>query len=54
MDCYSNVVNMRTELMLAVKERLDSEGIEIAFPRISVYAGEASKPIKVSTIIKEA
>lgn len=50
----SNVVNMKTELMLAVKERLDREGIEIAFPHISVYAGEASKPIKVSTIIKEA
>ncbi len=32
----SNVVNMKTELMLAVKERLDREGIEIAIPHISL------------------
>jgi small-conductance mechanosensitive channel len=49
----SNVVNMKTELMIAVKERFDKEGIEIPFPHISIYAGAASDPIKVSTLTKE-
>jgi len=50
----SNVVNMKTQLMLAVKERFEKEGIEIPFPHISIYAGEASDPIKVKTINKDS
>ncbi|MFA6910437.1 MAG: mechanosensitive ion channel family protein [Candidatus Cloacimonadaceae bacterium] len=49
----ANVVNMKTELMLAVKERFETEGIEIPFPHVSLYAGQASDPIKIQTIIKE-
>lgn len=49
----SNVVNMKTQLMLAVKERFDQEGIEIPFPHISIYAGEASDPIKISNASKD-
>jgi small-conductance mechanosensitive channel len=44
---------MKTELMLAVKERFETEGIEIPFPHVSLYAGQASDPIKIQTIIKE-
>lgn len=49
----SNVIDMKTQLMLAVKERFDKEGIEIPFPHISIYAGEASEPIKIQTTSKE-
>lgn len=49
----SKVIDMKTQLMLAVKERFDKEGIEIPFPRISIYAGEASEPIKIQTTSKE-
>jgi len=49
----ANVISMKTELMLAVKERFDKDGIEIRFPHISVYAGEVSNPIKIETNTKE-
>jgi len=42
-----NVVNMKTALLIAVKERFDQEGIEIPFPHLSLYAGEGSKPLKI-------
>lgn len=45
----SNAVNMKTELIIAVKERFDKEGIEIPFPHVSLYAGEISKPIMVQS-----
>jgi len=44
-----NAIDMKTEMILTVKERFDKEGIEIPFPHISIYAGEASDPIKVQT-----
>jgi small-conductance mechanosensitive channel len=40
---------MKTELIIAVKERFDKEGIEIPFPHVSLYAGEISKPIMVQS-----
>lgn len=49
----SKVIDMKTQLMLAVKERFDKEGIKIPFPHISIYAGEASEPIKIQTTSKE-
>lgn len=45
----SNAVNMKTQMILAVKERFDKEGIEIPFPHLSIYAGEASNPIAIQT-----
>ncbi|MCD8480816.1 MAG: mechanosensitive ion channel family protein [Candidatus Cloacimonetes bacterium] len=45
----SNAVSMKTEMILAVKERFDKDGIEIPFPHVSLYAGEASKPIKIQS-----
>jgi small-conductance mechanosensitive channel len=37
--------------MREIKERFDSEGIEIAFPHLTVYAGSDSPPfpVKVSS-----
>lgn len=49
----SNVYNMKTQLILAVKERFDQEGIEIPFPHLSIYAGQASDPIKIQNISKD-
>jgi small-conductance mechanosensitive channel len=44
-----NVINMKTALIIAIKERFDREGIEIPFPHLSLYAGEASEPIKIQS-----
>ena len=33
----SNAVNMKTEMILAVKERFDKEGIEIPYPHLFIY-----------------
>jgi small-conductance mechanosensitive channel len=49
----ANVINMKTQLILAVKERFDKEGIEIPFPHLSIYAGEVSNPFKIEQIRKE-
>jgi small conductance mechanosensitive channel len=35
------------ELRRRIKNTFDNEGIEIPFPHMSVYFGEASKPIDV-------
>jgi small-conductance mechanosensitive channel len=49
----ANVINMKTQLILAVKERFDKEGIEIPFPHLSIYAGEVSNPFKIEQTRKE-
>ena len=38
---------VKNSLLITIKQRFDAEGIEIPFPHISLYAGEASTPIKV-------
>lgn len=43
----SNWVEIRNSILIDVKKAFDREGIEIPFPHVSVYAGEASKPISV-------
>jgi small-conductance mechanosensitive channel len=49
----ANVIDMKTQLILAVKERFDKEGIEIPFPHLSIYAGEVSNPFKIEQTRKE-
>jgi len=44
----SDIINLKKTIMIAIKERFDAEGIEIPFPHISVYSGEASKPFPVN------
>lgn len=48
-----NVFGMKNQLILAIKDRFEEEGIEIPFPHLSIYAGEASEPIKLQHITKE-
>lgn len=41
------------ELRRRIKNRFDREGIEIPFPHLSLYWGEASKPITVAGLARE-
>ncbi|MCB5265023.1 MAG: mechanosensitive ion channel family protein [Candidatus Cloacimonetes bacterium] len=49
----SNVFNMKNELIFAVIDRFNQEGIEIPFPHVSLYSKEASEPIKQQEMTKE-
>ena len=44
----ANYSAVKNSVFVEVKEAFDREGIEIPFPHISVYAGEASKPFQVN------
>jgi len=43
----ANYTAVKNSVFVEIKEAFDREGIEIPFPHVSVYAGEASKPIPV-------
>ncbi len=43
----TNYTAVKNSVFIEVKEAFDHEGIEIPFPHVSIYAGEASKPISV-------
>lgn len=43
----ANYSAVKNSVFIGIKEAFDREGIEIPFPHVSVYAGEASKPITV-------
>ena len=45
-----DVRDMRSDMLQAVKDRLDREGIEIPFPHTSVYAGSASEPFRIQLV----
>jgi len=47
-------ITLRDQLHMTIKKRFDQEGIEIPFPHISLYAGEASKPFPITMIQPEA
>jgi small-conductance mechanosensitive channel len=42
-----NFLKVRNSVFMEVKEVFDLEGIEIPLPHVSLYAGEASKPIQL-------
>lgn len=46
----TDYVQVKNSIMQRVKERLDAEGVEIPFPHLSIYAGEATKPFPVLTV----
>jgi small conductance mechanosensitive channel len=46
--------NVGRELRRRIKNTFDAKGIEIPFPHISVYTGEASKPFAVQVAEKLA
>lgn len=43
----ANYLAVKNSVFIEIKEAFDREGIEIPFPHVSLYAGEASKPIAV-------
>jgi len=43
----ANYSAVKNSVFIEIKEAFDREGIEIPFPHVSIYAGEASKPITV-------
>ncbi len=46
----TDFLNLKNSIMREIKERFDAEGIEIAFPHISVYTGTASEPFPVRVV----
>ena len=40
--------DLKTSLMIRIKETFDANNIEIPFPHLSLYAGEESKPIRIT------
>ena len=43
----ANYVAVKNSVFIEIKEAFEREGIEIPFPHISIYAGEASNPIGI-------
>lgn len=52
----SNFLKLKNSIMQEVKERFDKEGIEIAFPHLTVYAGSETPdfPIRLSRELSKA
>jgi small-conductance mechanosensitive channel len=46
----TDFLKLRNSLQEEIKKKFDQEGIEIPFPHISLYTGEASKPFPVSIV----
>jgi len=44
---------LKNTIQEEIKKRFDEEGIEIPFPHVSFYTGEASKPLPIELIKKE-
>lgn len=44
---------LRDQLHLSIKKRFDEEGVEIPFPHVSLYTGEASKPFPITMVPPE-
>lgn len=45
-----NFLVLKNEMYQQIKQAFDANGIEIPFPHMSLYSGEASKPIPVSVV----
>ncbi len=47
------VLDGRSSMMVAIKQTLDRDGIEIPFPHTSIYAGSHSEPFRVQLLAPE-
>jgi small-conductance mechanosensitive channel len=47
-------INVKNQMYEQVKKRFDNEGVEIPFPHLSLYKGEATAPIPIQLIEPEA
>lgn len=43
----SKYLDLKNSIMLQIKKRFDDEGIEIAFPHLTVYAGSETEPFPI-------
>lgn len=48
----SNFRNVRNNIMPAIKERFDKEGIEIPFPHVTLYTGAECEPFPMRSVDK--
>ncbi len=48
----ANFIKVKNSIFMEIKSTFDAEGIEIPFPHVSIYAGEATKPFPFSTKTK--
>jgi small-conductance mechanosensitive channel len=48
-----NFIVLKNALLEEIKDRFDQEGIEIPFPHISIYTGEATRPFPVRAVAPE-
>ncbi len=44
----TNYLAVKNSIFLEIKEAFDAEGIEIPFPHVSIYTGEATKPFPLT------
>lgn len=49
----ANFLKVKNSLFIEIKSTFDAEGIEIPFPHVSIYSGEATKPFPFVTKTKE-
>ncbi len=49
----SQMLRVKNEMYESIKARFDQEGIEIPYPHVSVYKGEASDPFQVQVLLPE-
>jgi small-conductance mechanosensitive channel len=49
----ANFLKVKNSVFQEIKLAFEAEGIEIPFPHLSIYAGEATKPFLVAGITKE-
>lgn len=46
----NDLLNLRKTILIEIKERFDAENIEIPFPHLSLYTGEATEPLPVRIV----
>ncbi len=49
----ANFLKVKNSLFIEIKSTFDAEGIEIPFPHLSIYTGEATKPFPFVEKVKE-
>jgi small-conductance mechanosensitive channel len=49
----ANFLKVKNSIFMEIKSTFDAEGIEIPFPHVSIYAGEATKPFPFVNNTKE-
>ena len=49
----ANFLKVKNSLFMEIKSTFDAEGIEIPFPHLSIYSGEATKPFPFVEKVKE-